>query len=92
MTLTVELRPHKGVKNTPLGPREFEHNQFLVLVASPLRPKPLHIGYIGKHESAPFNGLHEFRLLADDDKKEIASQLATLKGEDTVAVFEPPRS
>lgn len=45
----VELRPHKGVMNSPLGPIEVEHNQYIIMANG------LQVGYIGKDAGSPLN-------------------------------------
>ena len=45
----VELRPHKGVMNSPLGPIEVEHNQYVIMANG------LQVGYIGKDPGSPLN-------------------------------------
>lgn len=50
-TFTIELRPHKGIKNSPLGPIEITHPQWIVLAGrDPDQPKQ--IGYLGTHDGA----------------------------------------
>jgi hypothetical protein len=49
---TVELRPHVGTKNTPLGPTQVEHDQWIVVAAIGTR-KPQQVGYLPKRDGAP---------------------------------------
>ena len=49
--LEVELRPHKGIKNSPLGPIEIEHNQWIVVIGRDGMKRQA--GYMRKAEGAP---------------------------------------
>ncbi len=76
----VELRPHKGVMNSPLGPIEVEHNQWVIMANG------LQVGYIGKDAGSPLN----FTLVlpestAKEIKTEVFKQLGWIS-----PVVEPP--
>jgi len=90
MQVTVELRPHIGVQMTPLGPAEVEHDQYVVMASTPFSGKPIQMGYIGKKPGSPFNGIHTFRKLSEDQKAAIVSQIESMRGEEGLRVFEPP--
>jgi hypothetical protein len=79
---TVELRPHIGIKNTPLGPTQVEHDQWIVVAAIGARP-PQQVGYLNKRDGAPLlwlAGLRErvgtyFAELIEAATKEARAQL-----------------
>lgn len=49
--IEVELRPHIGTRNTPLGPVEVEHDQWIVIVRrNGLDPRQ--VGYLNKRPGA----------------------------------------
>ena len=47
----VELRPHIGKRNTPFGPVDVEHDQWIVLANRP-GDSPRQVGYLPKREGA----------------------------------------
>lgn len=95
MQVEVELRPHKGLQQTPLGPVEVEHDQWLVMARTDWTGGNwVHVGYIGKPSptspSPPFNGLETFRRLPVQFKDAICSRVRSLIGTDAMRVCEPP--
>ena len=90
MQVSVELRPHVGITQTPLGPVEVDHKQFLVMASTQFTENPVCVGYVGTQDGAPFNGLHPFRKLPQDVKDQIIELVTAAKGGTTVKVFEPP--
>lgn len=71
--LTVELRPHKGMMQTELGPVEVTHPQYLVIVTREEITR--HVGYVGTQPNAPFNGLDAFTSLPQVLKDEIVAEV-----------------
>ena len=51
MEITIELRPHIGHKNTPLGPVAIEHDQWVVVLCRGSVKR--HIGYQRKASKSP---------------------------------------
>lgn len=52
LNLAVELRPHIGKKNTPLGVIDVEHDQWIVIM-SRNGVEPRQVGYLPKRTGAP---------------------------------------
>lgn len=95
MQVEVELRPHKGVQHTPLGPVEVEHDQWMVMARTDWTGSQwLHMGYVGKPSATrpapPFNGLETFRRLPAQFKDLICWRVRSLIGTQTMRVCEPP--
>ena len=63
MQVDIELRPHVGVTQTPLGPVQVELDQYMVMATAPEAERPLFCGFVCKHQGAPFNGSFEFARL-----------------------------
>jgi len=55
----VELRQHKGIQATPVGPVEifFAQYQILVKQTEPVQSAEMHCGYVGTQPGAPINWL-----------------------------------
>jgi len=56
--IAVELRPHKGIQRTALGPVEVEHDQYMIFAQGGDGPL-CHVGYVGKQPLAPVNFLRQ---------------------------------
>lgn len=56
MNIDIELRPHVGIVSTPLGDTEVTHPQWMVMALNRENESIVHVGYLGTHDGAPFNG------------------------------------
>lgn len=56
MNLEIELRDHVGVVSTTLGDFTVTHPQWLVMALNRDNEQIMHVGYLGTHDGAPFNG------------------------------------
>ena len=86
--VNVELRPHKGIQQTPLGPVEVTHAQMLVLASvgsNPLR----HVAYVGTQPNAPFNGLPQFTDLPAEYQEAIVAKTTAMMASGEHAVSTP---
>ena len=95
MQVEIELRPHKGIQQTELGPVEVELKQWLVMAKTNwLVDRWLHVGYVcypcSANPSPPFNGLESFRKLPEAYKQQIADQVRAKVGTAAMRVHEPP--
>jgi len=69
----IDLKPHKGVMRSILGPIEVEHDQFMIYVNG------LHVGYVGKQPGAPINIFQEVgKSMLADIRAEVAKQLSVV--------------
>lgn len=89
-TVEVELRPHIGKNyNKKLNQVvEIEHDQFVVM-ASVNGSSMVQIGYIGKSQDAPLNGIDTMRALPKHIQEQITQEVAEKLGRGEVKTFVP---
>ena len=89
-TVQVELRPHVG-KNYNLKLQaivEIEHDQWIVMASINGGPMT-QVGYIGKREGAPFNGIDTLRSLPASIRDQIKDAIEVQRGGEPVRMFVP---
>lgn len=90
----VELRRHKGLQPTPVGPVEvtFEQYQILVSQSEPVQSAQMHVGYVGTQPNAPINWL---RMPGGNEwpeviKQAVREQIAAELGDGSRKEGQPP--
>lgn len=89
LNLVVELRPHIGQRNTPLGKVDVEHDQWIVIV-SRNGVDPKQVGYLPKRDGAPLLWLSGSRerhgtWLCGEIEKAVDMERARIVGNAAVA-------
>lgn len=80
--ISVELRPHIGFEDTPVGRVQVEHDQWYVMAKGEDAPQPVMVGYLGKASGRPFCPISSFVDLPREAQAEIHAAVNQLVGEE----------
>lgn len=85
----IELRPCMANQSGPDGPIPVQV-QWLVMAGLPYMDRLRHVGYIGLHDGAPFNGLDLFRTLSPPLREQLIAEVETALQSKIEKVSMPP--
>lgn len=80
--IAVELKPHVGVEDTPVGRVQVEHDQWLVMARGEEQSQATLVGYIGKATGRPLCPISTFVELPREAQSEIHAAVNALLGEE----------
>lgn len=92
MNLDIELRDHVGVVSTTLGDFTVKHPQWMVLAVNRDNEQITHIGYLGTHDGAPFNGTLQLGAMPVALQEEIIAAVEKKVGRPLRSVVPPDYS
>ena len=89
MNLDIELREHKGIVTTAFGEFEVTHPQWMVMALNRENEQIMHVGYLGTHDGAPFNGTLQLGAMPVSLQEEIIAAVEKKVGRALRSVVPP---